>query len=243
LSAELPNLYATLGLDRRCTLAQIRAAYRLLAKQHHPDRNPEAPESLARTQELNAAYETLSDTSRRRVYDRDLDASKETSSTRGTRKIERNISQDVHLPSSFFAAPPWKSRQDRPINGTETTGWACLRRRHRARAFVCHAAGHQKVALWRSRKVLPGFRFKARGSDLGVPPATAPGARFRWPRDDTGSGGHTGPRADTGSCFSRRSAPPSRRGLTEAAWRPRRPARPHYLPSRGARLAMSLGDL
>ncbi|MBJ7259814.1 MAG: J domain-containing protein, partial [Chthoniobacterales bacterium] len=33
------NHYDTLGLDRRCTTAQIRAAYRRLVKQHHPDVN------------------------------------------------------------------------------------------------------------------------------------------------------------------------------------------------------------
>ena len=59
LATSEPNHYATLGLDRRCTLAQIRAAYRLLAKQHHPDVNPDSPAAVARTQELNAAYETL----------------------------------------------------------------------------------------------------------------------------------------------------------------------------------------
>ena len=32
-----PDHYATLGLDRRCTTAQIRSAYRVLSKRHHPD--------------------------------------------------------------------------------------------------------------------------------------------------------------------------------------------------------------
>ena len=42
------NHYATLGLDRGCTPAQIRAAYRLLAKQQHPDLNPGSPAAVAR---------------------------------------------------------------------------------------------------------------------------------------------------------------------------------------------------
>ena len=50
-----------LGVDRRCTLAQIRAVYPLLAKQHHPDRHPDSKQVLARTQKLNAAHKTLSD--------------------------------------------------------------------------------------------------------------------------------------------------------------------------------------
>jgi molecular chaperone DnaJ len=55
------NHHATLGRDRRRTLAQIRAAYRLLAKQNHPDLNPDSPAAIKPTQELNAAHATLTD--------------------------------------------------------------------------------------------------------------------------------------------------------------------------------------
>src|SRR5258708_2713894 len=51
------NHYATLGLDCLCTAAQIRAAYRLLAKRHHPDVNHGSPKASARAQRLNAAHE------------------------------------------------------------------------------------------------------------------------------------------------------------------------------------------
>jgi hypothetical protein len=44
-----PDHYATLGLDHRCSTEQIRAAYRLLAKRHHPDLNPGCADSAART--------------------------------------------------------------------------------------------------------------------------------------------------------------------------------------------------
>ncbi len=47
------NHYTTLGLDRHCTAAQIRAAYRALARQHHPDLNPDSPAAVTRTQRLN----------------------------------------------------------------------------------------------------------------------------------------------------------------------------------------------
>ena len=70
------NHYTVLGLDRRCTEAQIKTAYRLLARQHHPDLNPESAEALARTQALNAAYEVLSDPERRTAYDAELAAKK-----------------------------------------------------------------------------------------------------------------------------------------------------------------------
>lgn len=169
MSSDLPDHYAALGLDRRCTLAQIRAAYRLLAKQHHPDRNPDAAEALARTQELNAAYETLRDTGRRRVYHRDLDGSKEKPPAPG-RRIERNIAQDVHLPiESFFRGAAVEVRVKDPANpnGTETyqleipPGTSPGARFHLPRL----GAAEGGVLLLRV-KALPGFRFKARGSDL-----------------------------------------------------------------------------
>ncbi|RYD82261.1 MAG: J domain-containing protein, partial [Verrucomicrobiaceae bacterium] len=97
VEAELPDYYATLGLDRRCTLEQIRSAYRLLAKRHHPDVNAGSSEAAARTRELNAAHETLSDPARRRAYDRELQERSANRSSSGRGKIERNIAHDVHL--------------------------------------------------------------------------------------------------------------------------------------------------
>jgi DnaJ-class molecular chaperone len=168
LSSVLPNYYATLGLDRRCTLAQIRAAYLALAKQHHPDRNPDSKEASQRTQELNAAYETLSDPARRRVYDRDLDAGRAPAARGG--KIKRNISQDVHLPiEAFFRGTSVEVQVRDPANpdGTETyrldipAATAPGARFRLPRTGPC-TGGVVQLRL----KALPGFRFKTRGSDL-----------------------------------------------------------------------------
>jgi DnaJ-class molecular chaperone len=168
LSSFSPDHYTTLGLDRRCTLAQIRAAYLSLTKQHHPDRNPDSQEALQRTQELNAAYETLSNRARRRVYDRDLDASK-APATRGGR-IERNVSQDVHLPiEAFFRGASVDVQVKDPANpnGTETyrldipAATAPNTRFRLPRTGPC-AGGVVQLRV----KALSGFRFKARGSDL-----------------------------------------------------------------------------
>ncbi|HEX3818121.1 MAG TPA: J domain-containing protein, partial [Chthoniobacterales bacterium] len=89
--------YATLGLDRDCSAAQIRAAYRSLAKRHHPDVNQNAAGARARTEALNAAHEILGNPARRRAYDRELDrASQATAPARGA-PIVNDITQDVHL--------------------------------------------------------------------------------------------------------------------------------------------------
>ena len=59
------NLYAVLGLTHRATSAEIKAAYRALVKQHHPDAGGDDNTILA----LNAAWEVLGDGERRRRYD------------------------------------------------------------------------------------------------------------------------------------------------------------------------------
>jgi hypothetical protein len=51
--------YAVLGIDRDATDEQARAAYRKLARKHHPDANPGDPEAAARFREVTEAYEAL----------------------------------------------------------------------------------------------------------------------------------------------------------------------------------------
>ena len=62
------DCYSILGVPRSATIGEIRAAYRRLAHQYHPDVNS-GPEAEARMQEINEAYATLSDPARRRLYD------------------------------------------------------------------------------------------------------------------------------------------------------------------------------
>jgi hypothetical protein len=62
--------YAVLGITRAATTRQVKAAYRKLAKRHHPDANPGDPEAAARFRAITEAYETLIDPKRREAYDR-----------------------------------------------------------------------------------------------------------------------------------------------------------------------------
>src|SRR5579862_4147761 len=67
------DCYAVLQLKPGCADADIRRQYRRLAKQYHPDRNhADVAGATARLQELNAAYEVLSDPQKRRLYDEQL---------------------------------------------------------------------------------------------------------------------------------------------------------------------------
>jgi curved DNA-binding protein len=143
------NHYATLGLDRLCTPAQIRAAYRVLARQHHPDLNPDSPAAVKRTQELNVAYEILSDAGKRAVHDRELETPGQKSPARREAKTNRNVSQDLSLRlEEFFRGATRSVTVHDPANpgGQETY-------------------------------------------ELIVPPETAPGTKFRVPRDGLFAGG------------------------------------------------------
>jgi curved DNA-binding protein len=170
LPPTIPNHYATLGLDRHCTVAQIRAAYRSLARQHHPDLNPGSPAAISRTQQLNAAHEILSDPKSRRTHDRELDTPGKSAAKTHTAKIQRNLQQDVNLRlEDFFCGAMREVRVNDPANpdGAEiyeliippNTAPGMKFRLPRAGAF---AGGFVQLRV----KALPGFRFKVRGSDL-----------------------------------------------------------------------------
>ena len=64
------DLYQKLGLKRGASEAEIKKAYRSLAKQLHPDRNKDNPKAAERFAEVTRAYDLLSDKDKRARYDR-----------------------------------------------------------------------------------------------------------------------------------------------------------------------------
>ncbi|MFN7900841.1 MAG: DnaJ domain-containing protein [Synechococcaceae cyanobacterium] len=66
MSSVLQDPYQVLGVSRTASAAEIKAAYRLLVKRHHPDAGGDDDTILA----LNAAWEVLGDGERRRAHDR-----------------------------------------------------------------------------------------------------------------------------------------------------------------------------
>jgi molecular chaperone DnaJ len=63
------DFYALLGVPRECSEAEIKKAYRKLAMEYHPDRNPSAG-AEAKFKEITEAYEVLRDPQKRAAYDR-----------------------------------------------------------------------------------------------------------------------------------------------------------------------------
>ena len=64
------NYYEVLGVSREAPDEDIKKAYRKLVFEHHPDRNPHKKDADERIREINAAYEIIGDSEKRRSYDR-----------------------------------------------------------------------------------------------------------------------------------------------------------------------------
>jgi len=64
------DYYETLGVARDASDQEIKKAYRKLAFQYHPDRNPGNKEAEAKIREINAAYEVIGDPESRKTFER-----------------------------------------------------------------------------------------------------------------------------------------------------------------------------
>ncbi|MDW6020886.1 J domain-containing protein [Mesorhizobium sp. BAC0120] len=71
----MQNPYDALGVPKNASAKDIKAAFRKLAKKHHPDQNPDDPKAKERFAEVNQAYEIVGDEKKRAAFDRgEIDA-------------------------------------------------------------------------------------------------------------------------------------------------------------------------
>ncbi len=68
--ARASDYYKTLGVDKKASQDDIKKAYRKLARQYHPDRNPDDPKAEERFKEISEAHDVLGDPEKRKKYDR-----------------------------------------------------------------------------------------------------------------------------------------------------------------------------
>lgn len=69
MATPIPDYYEVLGVPRTASQKDIKSAFRKLARQHHPDVNPNDPQASERFKAINEAHEVLGDPEKRKKYD------------------------------------------------------------------------------------------------------------------------------------------------------------------------------
>jgi len=107
------DYYRILGVERSATTEEIKKAFRKVARETHPDANPDDPSAESRFKQAAEAYEVLSDPARRQRYDRGdtIDLSDLFSGVGGLDDLIRSVFGD----SGLFGGRPYRPARGRDI--------------------------------------------------------------------------------------------------------------------------------
>lgn len=137
MPVEFKDYYTTLGVAKNATEAEIKKAYRKLARQYHPDVNPGNKAAEARFKEINEANEVLGNADSRRKYDdlganwRSYDQAGEQQASQHARRRTRTVTPDEMSEmfggggsfsdffTTFFGGQEQGPRQARPRRGRD----------------------------------------------------------------------------------------------------------------------------
>jgi molecular chaperone DnaJ len=113
------DYYEILGVARTCSDDDIKKAYRRLALQYHPDRN-NAPEATERFKEATEAYQVLSDSEKRSLYDRYGHSAFDRAGGAGTVDFSNFVGLSIEdLFESFFGTPGQRGARQRVQRGQD----------------------------------------------------------------------------------------------------------------------------
>lgn len=209
--------YAALGLTKSATDAEIKKAYRQIAKSSHPDLNPDDPKAEARFKAASAAYDLLKDPETRARFDRgEIDAT-------GAERPERQFYRE------YAEAPgnPYRQGGGQPFEGFEDFGDASdifaefMRQRGREgaqyggrefqargpdRHYTLDVSFIDAVKGGKTRIVLPD----GQGLEVKIPEGASDGQTIRL-RGKGGAGYGGGPAGDALATLSVQSHPLFRR--------------------------------
>src|SRR5260370_42439464 len=105
MQVEKRDYYEILGLQRGCEVGEVKKAYRRLAMEYHPDRNPGDHQAEERFKELAEAYQVLSDPEKRQLYDRFGHQGPRQAGFQGFSGIEDILSQFADFFGGGFRGP------------------------------------------------------------------------------------------------------------------------------------------
>jgi len=156
---EFRDYYKTLGVDRKASGAEIKSAYRKLARKFHPDVNPNNKDAEAKFKQLNEAYQVIGDADKRKKYD-ELGAD-----------WEHGVSQEEMMRRYARQQSPAGAGAVADFGGGDFSDFFSQFFGGGAAAGFGHSAGRRRG----SSRGFSGFDFETSGA--GAEPARAPDLR------------------------------------------------------------------
>jgi curved DNA-binding protein len=193
MAAKYQDYYETLGVDRKATPAQIKRAYRKLARQYHPDLNADKG-AEERFKQINEAHEVLGDPEKRKRYDQlgeDWKAGQDFRPPPGWEDVHfeyRTASpgESFHFGAGFsdFFETLFGGRGPVDSKGTRRPSWAMRGADHEAKIDISlqdayHGVTKTMTLQGHEADERGGFRPFVRNTQVRIPAGVTDGKRIR----------------------------------------------------------------